>query len=57
MFKVYFENCLFGTTRTLEDACSLGLAVHRSSNVFHRIEVRKEDESSVISFELKDKVI
>lgn len=52
MYKVYFENQIFASVPTIENACSLALAVHSSSNVPHHIEVFKEDHSSVICFDL-----
>lgn len=52
MFKVYFKSELFAEVPTLENACSLGLAVHSSSNVPHHIVIRRSDGSEVISFDM-----
>lgn len=39
MFQVFYEGCLFGAVKSIEEAVSLALAVHRSSNVPHNVDV------------------
>lgn len=53
MYKVYFCDVLFASANTIEDACTLGLAVHRSSNNPHVVKIQNPDESELLSFTLK----
>lgn len=48
MFKVLFNRSLFAIVSNIEEACSMALAVHRTSNVEHSIYVTSEDVNSVI---------
>lgn len=43
MYKVLFNDALFASVGTLEEACSLALAVHRSSNMSHHVAVLDEN--------------
>lgn len=61
MYKVFYSNskltspCDFGECATIEEAVMLAMAVHRSSNVPHHIEVTNPDRSHLISFDLIDR--
>lgn len=51
MYKVKFNGVLYATVSSLEEAVSLALAVHRSSNVRHDVLVGSEnDENEFLKF-------
>lgn len=54
MYKVYFENSLFANVKSIEEATSLGLAVHRSSNIPHVVVLRNPDDTEILTYTLKD---
>lgn len=59
MYKVLFKNnpaesgAFVGSCRSIDEACSLALALHRSSNVPHFVTVFDVDEASVVTFEAR----
>lgn len=55
MYKVKFNGVLYATVGTLEEAVSLALAVHRSSNVKHDVLVGSEnDDNEFLKFHAGD---
>lgn len=53
MFTVMFQSAVFGNVSSIEEAVSLAMAVHRSSNVPHVVKIFN-DVDCVITFTLKD---
>lgn len=50
MYKVFFNESLFGEVKVIEEAVSLSLAVHRSSNVKHEVKVLDVNSNLVLTF-------
>lgn len=50
MYKVFFNDSLFGEVKAIEEAVSLSLAVHRSSNVKHEVKVLDVNSNLVLTF-------
>ena len=44
MYKIFFNSTLISSVETEDLAISLGLNLHKSSNISHNISVTKDDE-------------